>query len=62
MNTEQNHVPQDMEKLKEIPKWTRKYAQNRTLTILVLIVMTTLFGMFVAVLVGFPLALAVAGF
>ena len=62
MNTQQNQVPQDTEKLKEIPKWTRKYAQNRTLTILVLIVMTTLFGMFVAVLVGFPLALAVAGF
>jgi hypothetical protein len=31
MNTEQK-VPQDIERLKEIPKWTRKYAQNRTLT------------------------------
>ena len=53
---------QDMEKVKEIPKWTRKYTQNRTLTILVLMVMTALFGMFVAALVGFPLALAVIGF
>jgi len=62
MNTEQNHVPQDMEKLKEITKWTRKYAQNRTLTAFVLMVMICLFGMFVAALVGFPLAFAVAGF
>jgi len=62
MDTQQNHVPLDTEKLKEIPKWTRKYAQNRTLTIFVLMVMTALFGMFVAVLVGFPLALAVTGF
>jgi hypothetical protein len=62
MNTQQNQVPPDTEKLKEIPKWTRKYAQNRTLTILVLIVMTALFGMFVAFLVGFPLGLAVIGF
>jgi len=64
MNSKQNNKSQDQnsEKLKEIPKWTRKYAQNRTLTILVLIVMTMLFGMFVAALVGFPLALAVIGF
>jgi len=62
MNAQQNQVPQNMGELREIPKWTRKYAQNRTLTILVLILMTALFGMFVAFLVGFPLALAVAGF
>ena len=62
METEQNQVPKNAEKLKEIPKWTRKYAQNRTLTILVLLVMAVLFGVFFAVLVGFPLALAVAGF
>jgi hypothetical protein len=62
MNTQQNQVPQNAEKLKEIPKWTRKYAQNRTLTILVLMVMTVLFGMFVAALFTFPLALAVTGF
>ena len=53
---------QDTEKLKEIPKWTRRHAQNRTLTILVLLVMAMLYGMFVAVLVGLSLALAVAGF
>ena len=62
MSTQQIQVPQNTEKLKEIPKWTRKYTQNRTLTILVLTAMTALFGMFVAALVGFPLALAVIGF
>ena len=35
METEQNQVPQDAEKLKEIPKWTRKYAQNRTIPFLI---------------------------
>ncbi|MFC1738656.1 hypothetical protein ACFL1G_06375 [Planctomycetota bacterium] len=35
METEQNQVPEDMEKLKEIPKWTRKYAQNRTIPVLI---------------------------
>jgi drug/metabolite transporter (DMT)-like permease len=49
MNTEQNQVPQDTEKLKEIPKWTRRYAQNRTLTILVLMVMVCLISMVIAV-------------
>jgi hypothetical protein len=64
MNSKQYNKSQDQdaEKLREIPKWTRKYAQNRTLTILVLTAMTTLFGMLIAVLVGFPLALAVIGF
>jgi hypothetical protein len=62
MNTQQNESPQDMEKLKEIPKWTRKYAQNRTLTILVLMIMIMLYSMLVAALVGFPLCLAAAGF
>jgi len=62
MNIKQNQIPSYRERLREIPKWTRKYAQNRTLTILVLIIMTTLLGMFVAFLVGFPLALAVAAF
>ncbi len=64
MNSKQHNKSQaqNTEKLKEIPKWTRKYARNRTLTILVLMVMVVLFGMFVAVLVGLPLALAVAGF
>jgi len=64
MNNKQNNKSQDKnaEKLKEIPKWSRKYAQNRMLTPIVLMVMVILLGMFVAVLVGFPLALAVAGF
>jgi len=64
MNNKQNNKLQDKnaEKLKEIPKWTRKYAQNRTLTILVLMVMLMFFSMFIAVLVGFSLALAAAGF
>ncbi len=62
MNTQENQVPQNTEKLKEIPKWTRKYAQNRTLTILVLMVMIGLLSMFIAAIVGFSLSLAVAGF
>jgi hypothetical protein len=35
MYTQQNQEPEDMEKLKEIPKWTRKYAQNRTIPVLI---------------------------
>ncbi len=64
MNSKQYNKSQDQntEQLKEIPKWTRKYAQNRMLTPFVLLVMAMLLGMFVAALVGFPLALAVAGF
>jgi len=50
MNAQQNQVPQNEEKLKEIPKWTRRYAQNRTLTIFVLMLMTMLFGIIVAFL------------
>ena len=50
------------EKLKEIPKWTRKYAQNRTLTIMVLMIMIMVFSMFVAFAVAFLLAFTVAGF
>jgi len=64
MRIKQNNSPEDQntEKLKEIPKWTRKYAQNRMLTPIVLIVMLMLFSMFIAGLVGFPLALAAIGF
>ncbi len=64
MNSKQNNKSQDQdtEKLKEIPKWTRKYAQNRTLTILVLMAMLALFSMFTAFLIAFPLGLATAGF
>jgi len=60
MNSKQNNKSQDQnaEKLKEIPKWTRKYAQNRTLTTFVLIVMTGLISMVISVL----LALVVIGF
>ncbi len=35
MDAQQNQVPQNAEKLREIPKWTRKYAQNRTVPFLV---------------------------
>lgn len=49
MNTQQNQVPQNTEKLKEIPKWTRKYAQNRTLTAFVLMVMICLYSMGIGV-------------
>ncbi|MHC4632171.1 MAG: hypothetical protein ACYS9C_13030, partial [Planctomycetota bacterium] len=64
MNNKQNNKSQDKnaEKLKEIPKWTRKYAQNRTLSIPVLMVMGMLLITFIAVLVALPLHLAVAGF
>ncbi|MHC4656699.1 MAG: hypothetical protein ACYS91_17035 [Planctomycetota bacterium] len=64
MNIKQNNKSEDQntEKLKEIPKWTRKYAQNRTLTIPVLMVMGALLITFIAVLVALPLHLAVAGF
>jgi hypothetical protein len=64
MNSKQSNKSQDQdtEKLKEIPKWTRKYAQNRTLTILVLMAMIMLFSMFIAFLVGSSLALAAGGF
>ena len=60
MNSKQDNKSQDqnMEKLKEIPKWTRRYAQNRTLTILVLMVMICLIGMGFAV----PTSLMVVGF
>jgi len=49
---------QDTKKLKDIPKWTRRYAQNRTLTIFVLMVMICLVSGVVAV----PAALAVVAF
>jgi hypothetical protein len=62
MDAQQNQVSQDQDTLKEIPKWTRKYAQNRTLTIMVLMAMTMLFGGFFAALISFPLGLASAGF
>jgi hypothetical protein len=38
MNAGQNENSQDIEKLKEIPKWTRKYAQSRTIPNLISLV------------------------
>ena len=35
MNTQEDQVPEDAEKLKEIQKWTQRYAENRTLPFLV---------------------------
>jgi hypothetical protein len=58
MDTQQNQVPQDTEKLKEIPKWTRRYAQNRTLTPFVLIVMIFL----ISIGIGLPLGLVIGAF
>ena len=49
---------QNTEKVKEIPKWTRKYAQNRMLTTFVVIVMICLMSM----VIGIPLALTMLAF
>ncbi len=38
MNAPQNQASREMDKLKEIPKWTRKYAQNRTVPVMVTLV------------------------
>lgn len=62
MNAKQNQASQNTEKLKEIPKLTRKYAQNRTLTILVFMVIIALTSMFFAVVISLPYALAIVGF
>jgi len=64
MNNKRNNKSQDqnIEKLKDISKWTRKYAQNRTLTILVFMAIIVLASMFIAVLVSLLLALAAIGF
>jgi len=35
MKTQEDELPRDVENLKEIPKWTRTYAQNRTIPFLV---------------------------
>jgi len=35
MDNKQNQATRDVERLKEIPKWTRKYAQNRTIPVLI---------------------------
>jgi len=60
MNSKQNNKSHDQntEKLEEIPKWTRKYARNRTLTSLAVIVI----AMLIAMVVAFPLGFAQAAF
>ncbi|MHC5061362.1 MAG: hypothetical protein ACYTFK_09805 [Planctomycetota bacterium] len=60
MNNKQNNKPQDQdaEKIKEIPKWAQRYAQNRTLTIFVLMLMIVLIGGFIA----FPISFGIAAF
>jgi len=59
MNNEHNNKSQieDAEKIKEIPKWTRRYAENRTLTLLVFMVIILLFSM-----AACPLAFGIAMF
>ena len=45
MNVEQNQVPQDTEKLKEIPKWARRYAESRTVPLIIFsLIFIVLFG------------------
>ena len=53
-----NSKGQKMEKLKEIPKWSRRYAQNRSLTILTILIITFLMGAFGVV----PPALILIGY
>jgi drug/metabolite transporter (DMT)-like permease len=51
MNSKQNNKShnQNTEKLKEIPKWTRKYAQNRTLTVFVYLAIVGLISVVITV-------------
>ncbi len=60
MSSKQNNKSEDRdaEKLKDIPKWTRKYAQNRMLTTFVLLVMIC----FISMGTAFPLAFGIAAF
>ena len=45
MNTQQNQVPRNTEKLKEIPKWARRYAESRTVPLIIFsIIFIVLFG------------------
>ena len=53
MDAQQNRVPQDTEKLKEIPKWTRRYAQNRTLTLHVVSAIGMIIGIVIVGLLSF---------
>ena len=58
MNTQQDQVPQNTEELREIPKWTRKYAQNRILASYVVIGI----GMLTGLIIIFLLALVITAF
>ena len=45
MNDQQNQEPQEMEKLKEIPKWARRYAESRTVPLIIFsLIFIVLFG------------------
>ena len=45
MNTQQTQVPQNTEKLKEIPKWARRYAESRTVPLIIFsFIFIVLFG------------------
>ncbi|MHC4546023.1 MAG: hypothetical protein ACYSYL_16140 [Planctomycetota bacterium] len=45
MNTQQNQVPRNSEKLKEIPKWARLYAESRTAPLIIFsLIFIVLFG------------------
>jgi hypothetical protein len=63
MNGKQDNKSQNqnIEKLKEIPKWTRRYAQNRTLSVFVLIAITALIGGFVALPISLLIAAIMGG-
>ncbi|HUV41923.1 MAG TPA: hypothetical protein VMW23_09075 [Sedimentisphaerales bacterium] len=41
VNSGRNKSLQDMERLKEIPKWIRKYAQNRTIPLLIFLAISS---------------------
>jgi len=58
VNSQQDQIPQNTEKLKEIPKWARKYAQNRMLTSYIVIGI----GMLAVMVVVFLLALVITAF
>src|SRR3989339_92571 len=49
MNTPQNKRSNETENLKEIPKWTRKYAQNRSLTNLTMLIIFLLLFIGIAI-------------
>ncbi|MBC8218301.1 MAG: hypothetical protein H8E73_07540 [Planctomycetes bacterium] len=61
MNTQQDQVPQNTEELKEIPKWTRKYAQNRMLTSYVVIGIGMLAGLVIVFLSALVITALVKG-